>query len=66
MESGAEFSAPRDISTGRVAEERPDQCRILNPTPLNSITGYIVEDDVGGRYLERLSQIRLDLIDGCI
>ena len=42
------------------------QCRILNPTPLDCITGYIMEDAVGVRYLKRLPQIRLKFIDGYI
>ena len=31
-----------------------DQCRILNPTPLDCITGYIMEDTVGEKALKRL------------
>ena len=42
------------------------QCRLLDPTPLDCITGYIMQDDVGNRYLKRLPQIRLKFIDGSI
>ena len=39
------------------------QYRLLNPTTLDYISGYIMEDAVGDRYLKRLPQIRLKLID---
>ena len=42
------------------------QCRLLNPTPLDFITGYIMEDSVSDRALKRLSQRRLNLIYGYI
>ena len=43
-----------------------DQCRLLNPTPLDCIAGYIMEDSVSDRSLKRLPQKRLNLIDGSI
>ena len=42
------------------------QYRLLNPTPLDCITGYIIEDSVGDRSLKRLPLIRLNLIYGYI
>ena len=33
-----------------------DQYRLVNPTPLKCITGYIMEDDIGDRYFKRLAQ----------
>ena len=33
---------------------------------MDCITGYIIQDDVGNRYLKRLPQIRLKFIDGSI
>ena len=39
-----------------------DQCRILNPTPLDCIAGYIMEDAVGDRSLKRLHYRRLNFI----
>ena len=38
------------------------QCRLLNHTPLDCITGYIMEDSVSDRALKRLPQIRLNFI----
>ena len=43
-----------------------DQYRLVNPTPLDCIAGYIMEDAIGDRNLNRLPQQRLNLIDGCI
>ena len=43
-----------------------DQCRLLNTTPLDCITGYIMEDSVGERALNRLRQRRLNFIYGYI
>ena len=42
------------------------QYLFLNPTLLDCIIGYIMEDSVGDRSLKRLPQIRLNLIDGSI
>ena len=42
------------------------QCRLLNPTPLDCIIGYIIEDSVGDRALDSLPQRMLNLIDGSI
>ena len=44
-------------------ETTKNQFRLLNPTPLDCIAGYIMEDAVGGRYLKRLPRIRLNFID---
>ena len=43
-----------------------DQCHLLNPTPLDCITGYIMYDAVSERDLKRLPQRRLNFIDGSI
>ena len=56
----------RSVSSYLDVETTKDQYRLLNPTPLDCITGYIMEDAVGDRDLKRLPQIRLNFIDGCI
>ena len=43
-----------------------DIFRLLNPTPLDCIAGYILEDAVGERALKRLPQRRLKFIYGSI
>ena len=43
-----------------------DQCHLLNPTPLDCVTGYMMDDYVGDRALKRLYQIKLHFIDGSI
>ena len=43
-----------------------DQYHILNPTPLDCITGYIMDDDVSERSLKRRPQMRLNFIDSSI
>ena len=47
-------------------ESTKDQFRILNPTPLDCNTGYILEDTFGDRDLKRLPQRRLKFIYGYI
>ena len=47
-------------------ETSKDKERLLNPTPLEGTTGYIMEDAAGDRYLKNLPQKRLNLIDGHI
>ena len=42
------------------------QYRMINPTLLYCITGYIMEDFVGDRYLKRLTHRRLNSTDGYI
>ena len=42
------------------------QYRMVNTTSLDCITGYTMEDDIGDRYFYRLTQQRLDIIDGSI
>ena len=54
------FSSYLDVETTK------DQCRLLNPTPLNCLAGYIMEYTVGERALRRLPQRRLNFIDGFI
>ena len=54
------FSYYLDVDTTK------DQCSILNPTPLDCITGYIMDDAVGERAFKSLPQIRLNFIDGSI
>ena len=54
------FGSHPDIETTK------DQYPLLNPTPLEWITGYIMECDVGDRALKRLSHRRLNFIDGYI
>ena len=39
------------------------QYRLINPTPLDCIKGYTMEDAVGNRDLKRLTHISLNLID---
>ena len=56
----------RVVSSYLDVETTKDQCRLLNTTPLDCITGYIMEDAVGERALKRLPQIRLNFIDGSI
>ena len=54
------------ISTYLDVDTTKDQCRLLNPAPLEYIAVYIMEDAVGERALKRLPQRRLNFIDGCI
>ena len=56
----------RVVSSYLDVETTKDQCRLLNPTPLDCITGYIIDDGVGERDLKRLPQRRLNFIDGYI
>ena len=42
------FSSYNDVETTK------NQCRLLNPSPLDYIAGYIIEDAVGDGDLERL------------
>ena len=43
-----------------------DQYRLLNTTPLECITGYILEDEIDDRDLKSLPQRRMKLINGYI
>ena len=43
-----------------------DQYRLVNPNTLDCIKGYIMEDPICDRALKRLTQQRLNLIDGSI
>ena len=65
--SRAEWRKGRSVISSYLdVESTKDQCHLLNPTPLDCIEGYIMEDAVGERALERLPQRRLNFIDGCI
>ena len=67
FESRAEWMKGRSVISSYLdVETTKDQCRLLNSTPLNCITGYIMEDAVGERALKRLPQRRLNFIDGSI
>ena len=56
----------RDVSYYFYVETRKHQYSLLNPKPVDSITGYIMEDYVCYMYLRRPPQICLHLIDGSI
>ena len=43
-----------------------DQYCLVNPTPLDLITDYIMEDAIGDKYLKRLPRKILNIIDGSI
>ena len=43
-----------------------DQCRLLKPMPLDCIIGYIMDNAVVDKALNRLSHIRLNFIYGSI
>ena len=67
------FGAREEWRTGRISVSSyidvkisSDQDRLVNPTPLDCITGYTIEDAIGDRALKRLPQRRLNLIDGSI
>ena len=56
----------RAVSSYLDVETSKDKYRLINTTPLDCITCYIMEDAVGDRYLKRLPQRRIKLIDGSI
>ena len=56
----------RDVSYYLDVEIRNDQKSLVNPTPLEYISGYIMKVDIGDRALKRLPQRRLNIIDGSI
>ena len=67
------FGARTELREGRRlvsfyldVETTKDEYHLLNPTPLDCFTGYIMEDDIGDRALKRLLQRRLKFIDGSI
>ena len=65
--SRAEWRKGRSVISSYLdVETTKYQCRLLNPTPLDCIAGYIMEDAVGERALKRLPQRRLKFIDGSI
>ena len=51
------------ISSYLDVETTNDQFRLLNPTPLDCIAGFKMEDAVGERDFKRLPQISLNFID---
>ena len=56
----------RIVSSYRDVDITKYQCRLFNTTPLEYITGYIMEDDVGDRALKSMSHRSLNFIDGYI
>ena len=56
----------RDFSYYIDVETRNYQYNLVNPTPLDCITGYTMEDAIRYWYLKRLPQQRLNIIDGYI
>ena len=52
----------RAVSYYLYVDTSKDQYRLLNPTPLQCIVGYIMEDYIGDRCFNRLLHIRLKLI----
>ena len=51
----------RVVSSYLDVDTTKDQCRLLNPTPLDCIAGYITEDDCGDRALKRLPSEKVEL-----
>ena len=67
FESRADWRTGRSfISSYLDVDINKDQCRLLNPTPLDCIAGYIIEDAVGEMALKRPPHRRLNFIDGSI
>ena len=65
--SRAEWRKGRSVISSYLdIETTKDQCRLINTTPLDCITAYIMEDAAGERALKRLPQRRLEFIDGSI
>ena len=60
------ISERRAISSYLDIDTRNNNAHLLNPTPLNCISGYTIYDDVGDRYLNKPPKIRLKLINGSI
>ena len=56
----------RVVSSYIYVDTTNDQCRLINPTPLDCITGYTMEDAVGDRDLKSLPKRRLIFTDGYI
>ena len=56
----------RSVSSYLGVQISNDQYLLVNPTPLYCITGYIMEGAIGDRYLKRLTQKKLNIIDGSI
>ena len=59
-------SGKRQVSEWLDVEVSSDQERLLNPTALDTIQGYILQASSGKEARKRLPQRRLNLIDGCI
>ena len=65
--SRAEWGEGRRVSSSSIdVDTTKDQCHLLNPTPLDCITGYIMEDAISDTDLNSMPDIRLKFIDGCI
>ena len=56
----------RAVSSYIEVEISNDQYRLVNPTPLDCIAGYIIQYAIGDRSLKKLPQQRMNLIDGSI
>ena len=56
----------RAVSSYLDVDIKNDQYLLVNPTPLDCIKGYIMEDAIGDRDLKRLHQQRLNIIYGSI
>ena len=56
----------RSASSYLDVEIRKDQYPLINPTPSDCITGYILEDDFDNRDLKRLPHRSMNLIYGSI
>ena len=52
-----------DVSYHLDVEISNNQYRLVNPSPLDCIAGYIMEDAIGDRDLKRPPQRRLNIID---
>ena len=67
FESRAEWRKGRSVVSSYLdVETTKYQCCLLNPTPLDCIAGYILEDAVCERDFNRLPHRRLNFIDGYI
>ena len=51
----------RVVSSYPDVESTKDQCRILNPTPLEFIKSYIMDDTVGGRDYKKAASEKAEL-----
>ena len=56
----------RAVSSYLDVEISNDKYRLVNPIPLECITGYIMEYNIGDRALKRMHNRSLNIIDGSI